>query len=243
MRPLLLILLAVPTTRAWPQRSPLILSAYTDGHALRFDPPIPLPWESWLPPQLHQAALAADSGRRQELHALGSEFGITEVPFNLPTTGGIEQRFYYLLDPAGLRDFRPTGLVGTASIKWQDSSDEVAAVGTGGQVQATEGGSGPGGFVLVTEGPATFVVTPSSLTADELLAPHGGTYIGQGTPFREIVAQYQVRQTALWTGTWIWVQWKPDEGMVEAGCTKRFSLFRLGMEPVEVKTTDYGCDV
>ncbi|MGH7703573.1 MAG: hypothetical protein ACREMO_10790 [Gemmatimonadales bacterium] len=242
-RLLLLALLATPTAPAWPQGNPLILSAYTDSRGLRFDSPIPLPWETWLPPELQQTALAADSGRRHELRARRSEFGITEVVFDLPTTGGIEQRFYYLLDPAGLHLFRPTGLTGTASIKWRESTDEVSAVGTGGQVQATEGASGPGGFVLVTEEPVTFAVTPSTLTADDLLAPHGGTYIGQGTPFREIIAQYQVRETAPGSGTWIWVQWKPDEGMVEAGCSRRFSLFRLGAEPVEVKTTDDGCDV
>ena len=240
---LLLALLSASGAPAWAQGNPLILSAYTDDRGLRFDSPIPLPWESWLPPELQQTALAADSGRRQELYARRSEFGITAVAFDLPTTGGIEQRFYYLLDPAGLHLFRPTGLTVTASIKWRESTDEVSAVGTTGQVRATVGAARPGGFVLVTEEPATFVVTPSNLTADDLLAPHGGTFIGQGTPFREILAQYQVRETAPGSGTWIWVQWRPDEGMVEAGCSRRFSLFRLGTEPVEVKTTEDGCNV
>ncbi len=224
--------------------TPVVVSAFTDGHSLRFDSPIDLPWASWLPADLQEASLAAHTSRREELFAQRSDFGSTEVPFSHAVTPDLERKFYYLLDPTGLREIRPTGLAGTARVQWLNNSSTVRDVEAFGQVVGSAGGAGPGGFVLVSDSKMKLVMTTSHFTADALLAPNGGTYLGRGTAFREIIGQYHVREagTAESEG-WIWVQWRADDELVEAGCQRRFSLFRLGPEPVEVGTTSDGCDV
>jgi hypothetical protein len=80
------------------------------------------------------------------------------------------------------------------------------------------------------------------MTADALLAPRGGTYLGRGTPFREIVAQYRVRGVPG-PEAWICVRWKEDTDLIEGACERRFSLFRPEPEPSEIATTNYRCDV
>jgi hypothetical protein len=224
--------------------TPVVVSAFTDGHSLRFDTPMDLPWASWLPADLQEASLAAHTSRREELFAQRSDFGSTEVPFSHAVTPDLARKFYYLLDPTGLREIRPTSLAGTARIEWLGNSSTVSEVKAFGQVVGSVGGTGPGGFVLVSDTKMSLVMTASHLTADALLAPNGGTYLGRGTAFREIIGQYHVREARTPESEgWIWVQWRADDEQVEGGCQRRFSLFRLGQEPAEVGTTSDGCDV
>jgi hypothetical protein len=220
----------------------VVVSAYTDAAGLRFEAPVSLPWESWLPPHLQAASLGRDVARRRELFGRRSEFGSTEVEFSRPVPPDLKKRHYYLLDPSGVRPIRPTDLRGTARIEWDDAG-EVRAVQAFGQVVGSDVGVGLGGFVLVSERPRRLRAVPSRWTADALLAPNGGTYFGQGTAFREIVAQYEVREGEAATGTWLFVQWRPDDAMVEAGCQRRFTLFRLRPVLEEVGTTSDLCDV
>ena len=79
--------------------------------------------------------------------------------------------------------------------------------------------------------------------ADALLAPTGGTYVGQGTAFWEILAQYEAVESGPDAGAWLFVQWKPDDAMKEAGCQRRFTLFQTRPVLKAVATTDYHCDV
>jgi len=241
-----LLLTALLTATAPPPTpsEPTVVSAFADGQSLRFDSPVELPWASWLPANLQADALSADTQRREELFAQRSDFGSTEVAFSHAVTPELKQRFYYLLDPTGIREIRPTGLSGTARIEWLDNSSTVSEVRAFGQVIGSLGGEGLGGFVLVSESRLKLIMTPSHLTADALLAPQGGDYVGRGTAFREIIGQYQVRVAGSpQSEGWIWVQWRPDEEQVEAGCQRRFSLFRLTPGPGEVATTSDGCDV
>ncbi len=219
-----------------------MLSAYTDAAGLYFEAPVPLPWESWLPADLQPAALARDAARRLELFAQRSDFGFTEVAFFRPMPPDLQGRYYYLLDPSGVRSIRPTGLRGTARIEWSDSG-EVRAVHAFGHVVAADPGAGPGGFVLVSQQPRRLRVIPSRRTADALLAPTGGTYVGRGTAFWEIVAQYEAVESGPAAGAWVFVQWKPDEAMAEAGCQRRFTLFQTRPVLEQVGTTSDHCDV
>jgi hypothetical protein len=224
--------------------APVVVSAFADGRALRFDSPMELPWASWLPANLQADALNADTPRREELFTQRSDFGSTEVAFSHAVTPELSRRFYYLLDPTGIREIKPTGLAGTARIEWLANSSTVREVQAFGQVVGSLGGEGLGGFVLVSESRLKLVMTPSHLSADALLTPNGGDYVGRGTAFREIVSQYQVRAAGTpQSEGWVWVQWRADEEQVEAGCQRRFSLFRLTPEPAEVATTNYECDV
>lgn len=219
-----------------------MVSAYTDAAGLYFEAPVPLDWESWLPADLQPASLARDAGRRRELLAQRSDFGFTEVAFFRPVPPDLQGRYYYLLDPSGVRPIRPTGLRGTARIEWSEAG-EVRAVHAFGHVLATDPGAGPGGFVLVSEQPRRLRVIPSRRTADALLAPTGGTYVGRGTAFREIVTQYEAVESGPDTGAWLFVQWKPDEAMMEAGCQRRFTLFQTRPVLEQVGRTDDHCDV
>ena len=224
-----------------PGSPPVIVSAYADGENLLFDAPIEVNWDSLLPPALQPAALAADRARRQQLFEKRSDFGLTEVPFPVALPSVLHRRFYYLLDSAGIRQIRPSGLQGTARIHWSGDSAEVGETRTFGSLRARVGSRG--GFVLSTEQPATLKLEPSARSADMLLAPEGGEYQGKGTPFREIIRQYQVTLTRPTADRWIWVQWLADTAVVEAGCSYRFSFFHLTREPALVASTDSGCDV
>lgn len=220
---------------------PVIVSAYVDNGGLLFNAPVEPNWDSLLPPALRPAGLAGDRARRQQLFEKRSEGGFTEVPYpaNLPSV--LQRRFYYLFDSAGIREIRPTALQGTARIRWTGDGAVVGEVKTFGGMRAQV--SSNGGFVLSTDGRTTLKLEPSTRSADTLLAPRGGEYPQKGTPFWQIVRQYQVTQTGPTTDSWVWVQWRGDTAMVEAGCTYRFSLFHLMPEPVMVSSTDYGCDV
>jgi hypothetical protein len=221
--------------------APVIVSAYRSPDRILFESPISLNWDSLLPGNLRQPALAADSERRRYLFQQRSDFGTTEVAFILPLPTQLSQRSYSLLDSLGVSEIHPTDLRGTARIQWGDSA-EVKGVQAFGQLQAAPT-IGNGGFVLSSEFPVTLVVEASTLSADQLLAPEGGNYNHKGTRFWHIMREYRIRQTAPTADSWIWVQWQADTGMAEAGCTLRFSLFHLGPVPVQVASTDTGCDV
>lgn len=228
-----------------PSPSPVIVSAYLGAKGgVVFDSPITLSWDSLVPAELRRAALDADLARRQRLFDQREEmYGMTEVTFPHPLPSALRGRSYYLLDSTGVYETRPTGLLGTVRINWNDSTARIRDVQVYGSIEAPARAGGEGGFVLITESPVTLRVEPSQLTADALLAPRGGTYTGRGMPFREIVRQYVVRQTAPSPDRWVWVQWRPDSAMVEIGCTLRFALFHWQAEPEQVASTDYGCDV
>jgi hypothetical protein len=223
--------------------APVVVSAYVQSDTLLFDAPEPLPWETWLPSELQPSSLAQNPSRRQELSSRRSDFGSTEVSFPVALPPEIAKRFYYLLDPGGPHQIRPALLLGTARIVWRDTTAEVESVSAFGQIASPGTGDGLGGFVLVSEEALTLAAKPSQWTADALLAPAGGSYPGQGTPFRAIVAQYELTVTAPVPSRWVFVQWAPDTAMVEAGCERRFSLFRLNPGPIPAGSTDYGCDV
>lgn len=242
MRSALLVaagLLVAASSRPGPP--PVIASAYADGGDLLFDAPIALNWDSLLPPALQPAALAGDRARRQQLFDKRSDIGLTEVPFPVALPSVLQRRFYYLLDSAGIREIRPSGLQGTARIRWTGDSAEVGETRAFGGLRARV--SSRGGFVLSAEQPAALKLESSARLADMLLAPDGGEYPGKGTSFRQIVRQYQVTLTGPAADRWIWVQWLADTAVVEAGCSYRFSFFHLSPEPALVASTDSGCDV
>jgi hypothetical protein len=232
-----LALLGSPRTES----PPVIASAYPEGGDLLFDSPIELNWDSLLPPSLQPRALAEDRARRRLLFEKRSDFGFTEVPFPVALPSVLLNRFYYLLDSAGIREIRPTGLKGTVRIEWAGDSATVGPMRVYGSVRARV--VSDGGFVLSTEQRTTLKLEPSAFSADMLLAPDGGDYFGKGTPFRQITHQFEARETAPEPNRWIWVRWLSDTALVEAGCTYRFSLFHLTPKPALVASNDYGCDV
>jgi hypothetical protein len=233
------LLLAAPI----PAQSPVIVSAYRRADGIEFATPREVAWDSLLPADLRPAALAADHSRRERLfRQRGKEFPFTEATFTLPVPPDLARRRYYLLDSTGIIEIRPAGMQGTARIYWTDAG-EVRELTAFGQLVAPAPPTGNGGFVLSTAEPVTLVLEPSRLSADDLLAPRGESYPHRGTPFREIVRQYRVRQTSPTPAGWIWVQWLPDTAMVEIGCGFRFSLFELKPEPSTAASTDYACDV
>lgn len=224
----------------------IVASAYATEHGLLCDSPLPVAWDSLLPDSLGIPALGANSARRRALYEQRApEYGVTEVPFGAAITLQLQRRSYYLLDSSGVNEVRPDTLIGTARINWAraGAGDSVGAVEAFGQVRLRVPLAAGGGFVLNSDRPFTLVATSSALSADSLLAPGGGTYLGRGSPFREIRRQYAVRETAPETRQWIWIQWSPDTDMVEAGCQYRYTLFALTPEPELVASTDYGCDV
>jgi hypothetical protein len=239
---LILGLLALPISRSGDP--PVTLPAFPapDGGVL-FEPPIPLPWDSLVPGPLRQPALEADSARRLDLFAQRDDFGATEVSFPLPLPAQLADRRYYLIDSTGAYETRPTGLRGTVRIEWRGAGAAVQAVRAFGQLHAAARFPGSQGFILVTNEPVTLQTGASHLSSDALLAPSGGTYPHQGTPFWRVLRQQLVRQTAPAPHQWVWVQWVADTAMVEAGCTQRFALFDLNPAPLLVASLDNGCDV
>ena len=232
---LILLALSSPT--------PVVLSAYVDGNTLRFEAPTPQPWDRWLPTDLRLPSLAKSPVHRQELFARRSEYGSTEVALPLPLPRALAQRYYYLVNRSGQRRIRPTGLLETARIIWRDTTDDVQSVETFGDIVLRQSDSSLGGFILTTESPLNLRVTPSRWSADDLLAPAGGTYFGQGTSFRTVVAQFEITAGPPASAHWVFVQWLADTELKEIGCEYRFALFRLEPGPSLVRTTDYGCDV
>lgn len=129
MRSAVLAAVLLASTDSWrPAAPPIIVSALLTSDGILFASPIVLPWDSLLPSSLRPAALAADPGRRRHLFNKRSDFGSTEVPFSLPLPADLRRRTYYLLDSAGTRELRPTGLLGTARITWAGDRDSVEAV-------------------------------------------------------------------------------------------------------------------
>jgi hypothetical protein len=226
-----------------PPDRPIIVSAVVTHDGLMFDSPVPLPWDALVPASLRQDALATAADRRRQLYARRDDYGNTEVPFPLPLSADLRRRAYYFLNRTGVQDIHPRSLLGTVRIAWADDRDIIQRVEAFGEVQAPVGAATGGGFVLIAISPLRLTTEPSHLTADALLGPHGEPYKGRDTPFRQIVRQYQVRQTAPSPDRWVFVQWRPDTAMVETGCTVRLSLFHLGPEPALVATLDTGCDV
>jgi len=219
---------------------PVIVSAYAEAGDLRFDAPIALNWDSLLPQGLRATTLSADRDRLRQLFENRSDYGTTEVPFPVPMPTALRKRYYYLLDSAGVQELRPT-LQGAALIQWAGDSAVVVEVRALGGLRVHS--DSHGGFVLSSEEPTLLVLEPSALSADSLLAPGGGDYWQRGTPFWQIVRQYQIVATAPSADRWVWVQWLADTAMLEAGCSYRFSLFHLTPRPVMVSSTDSGCDV
>jgi hypothetical protein len=240
---LLAVAMMVSSGALPPTDPPINVSALVTRDGLMFDSPIPLPWEASVPAGLRQEALTAAADRRRQLFARRDDYGNTEVPFPLPLSADLRRRAYYFLSPTGVREIHPKGLLGTVRIVWDEDRDTIQRVEVFGEVQAPAGAASGGGFVLITTQPVRLTTEPSDLTADALLSPHGEPYKGRNTPFRQIVRQYQVRQTAPSPDRWVLVQWLPDTAMVEAGCAVRLSLFHLGPEPSQVATLDAACDV
>lgn len=225
-------------------QAPTVRSAYLlEDSLVAFDPPTELPWDSLLPARLQAAALEGDSGRLRSLYAKRDDFGNTELTFPLPVPPSLGRLHYYLLDSAGVHEVHPGRLRGTARIEWVPDRPEIAGVRAFGVLTAEAPAGSHGGFVLVAASALDPGVAPSQWSADTLLAPHGGTYSGQHTPFRQIVREYQVETTAPGFGRLVWVQWAPDTAMVEAGCSLRYALFRWELDPEVLATTDDRCDV
>lgn len=231
------------TVQAPPTAAPVIVSAEITRDGLVFESPSPLPWDSYVPAHLRRAALTTDAARRARLYADRNDYGHTEVTFARPLPTDLSRRMYYFLGEAGVREIRPVGLLGTARIEWAVDNDTVRNVRAFGHVQARAGTMTGGGFVLTVGEPVHLMTAPSTFSADALLAPHGEPYKGRGTPFRQIVRQYEIRLPPPSHDRWVWVQWLADEALVEGGCTTRLTLFHLGPEPVQVATLDAGCDV
>jgi hypothetical protein len=224
--------------------APTVTSAYATERGIVFDAPVPVAWDSLLPDSLQPRALRANSARRLALFEQRTpEYGTTEVFYVLPVPPLLEGRFYYLLDSTGLIETRPDSLLGTARIRWAGPFARVETVNAFGQVRVLARRAASGGFILSSDRRLTLAVAPSDLSADALLAPGGGTYLGRGTAFRQILRQYEVREAAPETRRWIWVQWLPDTALLEAGCQFRFTLFQHDLQPAPIASTDYGCDV
>ena len=237
----LLLALLTPGVAA---QAPTVRSAYLlEDSLVAFDPPTELPWDSLLPPGLRPAALEIDSAGLRRLYGRRDDFGNTELTFPLPVPPSLAQLHYYLLDSTGVHEVHPGGLRGTVRIEWAPKRPTIARVGTFGVLTAEAPAGSHGGFLLVAPTALDLRVAPSHWSADTLLAPHGGTYPGQHTPFRQIVREYQIQTTAPGLARLVWVQWAPDTAMFEAGCSLRYALFRWEADPEVLGTTDDGCDV
>jgi len=235
-------LLALPA--AGSAQTAVTMTAYrSPGGGVLFSPPTPIAWDSLVPADLRPPALEADSVRRRRLFAQRGPNGSTEVTFLVPLPAELQARHYYLMDSTDVYETRPTGLRGVLRIDWRRSAAQIVARRTYGYVHATARVPGSQGFVLVTAQPATLEVDSSHYSSDALLAPRGGTYPYQGTPFWRIAGQYLVRQTAPSAQQWAWIHWAPDSANVEGGCTSRFALFKWDPDPVLVGSLADGCDV
>ncbi len=240
---MLAVVLLQLTADARSGAAPVIVQAEITRDGLVFDAPMPLPWGSYVPANLRRAAIVADAARRGRLYADRNDYGHTEITFARRLPVNLSRRMYYFLGAAGVREIRPTGLLGTARIEWAAGGDAIQNVHAFGHLRARAGTMTGGGFVLIAGEPLRLTSAPSAFSADALLAPHGESYKGRGTPFRQIVRQYEIRQDAPTQDRWVWVQWLADEAVVEGGCTTRLTLFHLGPEPAQVVTLDAGCDV
>lgn len=229
---------------AGPSQAPgdiTIVSAEGGGSQLLFQPTDSVNWNALLPATMNLATLSRNQELRQKLYADRSDYGFTEASFTSPLSALLQSRFYYLIDSAGVKPIRPSGLKVVARIYWQEDRDSVDHIQSYGYLQSA--GTSNGGFVLVSSRPVKLAAAPAQLSADSLMAPNGGDYIGKGTPFREIVRQYRIVQEGPEQRSWIFVQWEPDSAMFEAGCSHRYTIFTLRPAPTAAGSTDLGCDV
>lgn len=218
---------------------PAVLRAYYDRGALLIDSPIELPWDEWVPAKFQSDALRRDHDRRRDyfLQAEQSEIKLFEESYQRPLPADLAGMHFYLVDSAGVRRVRPTGLEGVVRIGWS-GSDTAFAVTTYGFLRLADSTIRRGGLVIVADRPIDLTTSASDFAPRQLLEPNAP---GIGTPFQELIHQFRIRGPGGLD--WVWVQWRPDTANVEAGCQLRVAIFRIGTPPVEIGGLDTECDI
>ena len=202
------------------------------------------PWRDAAPPALRQLeGSMPDAARRQELEKLDDGFGAV-LGFNPPVPNRLRSRHYLLIHAGGATRLGLEGLHGSARLDAPAAGQPITGVTFYGEARAATlaGRPGGGGFVVHDARPRTATIAPSQYTADELLAPGGGTYFARGTAFWNVRTQFTFTLDGDKT-RYVFVQWAADTDNKEGGCEHRFSLFRLEPAPAQIVSNNYGCDV
>ncbi len=202
------------------------------------------PWRDAAPAALRQLeGSVPDAARRQELEKLDNDYGAV-LGFNPPVPNRLRSRHFLLIHSGGATRLRLEGLHGSARLDPPPAGQPIAGVAFYGEARAAtlNGHRGGGGFVVSDARPRTATISPSRYTADELLAPGGGTYFARGTTFWNVRTQFTFTLDGDKT-RYVFVQWAADTDLKEGGCEHRFSLFRLEPAPAQIASSNYGCDV
>jgi hypothetical protein len=201
------------------------------------------PWRDAAPPALRQLeGSVPDAARRRELEKLDNGYGAV-LGFNPPVPNRLRSRHHLLIHAGGATRLRLEGLHGSARVD-APAGQPIAGVTFYGEARAATlaGHRGGGGFVVSDARTRTATISPSRYTADELLAPVGGTYFARGTSFWNVLTQFTFTLDGDKT-RYVFVQWAADTDVKEGGCEYRFSLFRLEPAPAQIASSNYGCDV
>lgn len=202
------------------------------------------PWRNAAPLSLRQLeGSVPDDARRRELEKLDNDYGAV-LGFNPPVPDRLRSRHYLLIHAGGATRLRLDSLHGSARLDPPPTGQPIAGVTFFGEARAAtiNNHTGGGGFVLSDARARTATITPSRYTADDLLGPGGGDYFARGTAFWKVLTQFAFTLD-FDKRRYVFVQWEPDSEMKEIGCEHRYSLFRLDPAPVQIASSNYGCDV
>lgn len=244
----------VPSLLHGQERSFDVESAYYKGTAVSFWAGPDLGWAS-VPQELKDIPVpTTDPAILAELLPVIDEYGAADLSESVPVPAVLAERAHYFVGNSGIEPIAVDSASVTVRFSFNFRQNRVIDREFWGQLyggrpaRLSEGG----GFVLRSKQPRDFDTRPSAFTADDLLLggstveqTSDGGYVGRGTPFWSIVVQYQFSLVGV-RGVWVFVQWKADDDLFEAGCQQRYSLFKLdeaGGPPTEVAWTRYGCDV
>lgn len=229
--------------------------AYHVHHALRFRPSQQIDWLSLSSDELRDLQIPSrDSAVVARFAPLIDMFGGVEVETPIPVPPDLAENAYYFAGAEGVRELAVDSTKVVNRLEFDSRGVTLQERRTWGDMYGSPSGLtvlAGGGFVLQSDRPISFHTRPSNLTADELLTgsqtvqqtPEGG-YWRRGTAFWEIQAQYRLTVDSV-EGEWIFVQWAPDLEMIEAGCSFRYELFRIGLDgsAERVAWAAYGCDI
>lgn len=251
----LALALAIPLGAGAEQERPFAVeSAYHEATAIAFTPTLEFDWASLAPAELRGLVVPNQDPAVLARYAPDVDmFGGVElrsaVPIPMEWTSAVS---HYLVDAHGVTALALDSSLVVTRLELDPQGTRIEGKSSWGRIFGSAGAPADGGgFVLRASGSLSVRVTPSALTADELLSgrdfveqtPDGG-YFAQGTPFWEIVAQHRFTVEGA-EGSWVFVQWAPDRDLVEAGCEYRYDLFRFDGDGSVTREawTAYGCDV
>lgn len=205
------------------------------------------PWRDAAPAAIRNLeGSVPDAARRAELAKLAKlevAFGI-ELDFDVPVPNRVRSRHYLLIHAGGATPLRIDALAGTGRLDLPDPGQPIPTMVFYGDLRAVAANNHTvgGGFVFIDDRPRTATVAPSRHTADELMGPGGKDYFARGTAFWNVRARFTFTLDGDKT-RYVFVQWAADTDVKEGGCEHRFSLFRLEPAPVQIASSNYGCDV